>query len=90
MIDELLPFAFAFASLAVGASIVEPLARAWAKRLEKRADAHGIPAEVSSRLERMEQAIDSIAVEVERISEGQRYTTKLLSDKARSYSERAE
>jgi hypothetical protein len=38
----------------------------------------------------MEQAIDSIAVEVERISEGQRYTTKLLSDKARSYSERAE
>jgi hypothetical protein len=90
MIDELLPFAFAFASLAVGASIVVPLARAWAKRLEKRAEAHPIPAEVSSRLERMEQAIDSIAVEVERISEGQRYTTKLLSDKARSYSERAE
>ena len=31
-----------------------------------------------ARLERMEQAIDSIAVEVERISEGQRFTTKLL------------
>ena len=90
MIDEILPFAFAFASLAVGASIVIPLARAWAKRLETRGDARGIPADVSSRLERMEQAIDSIAVEVERISEGQRYTTKLLSDKARSYSERAE
>lgn len=27
MIDEILPFAFAFASLAVGASIVLPLAR---------------------------------------------------------------
>ena len=89
MIDEILPFAFAFASLAVGASIVVPLARAWAKRLEKRADGQ-IPSEVSSRLERMEQAIDSIAVEVERISEGQRYTTKLLSDKARSYPERVE
>lgn len=89
MIDEILPFAFAFASLAVGASIVVPLARAWAKRLETRADRH-LPAEVTSRLERMEQAIDSIAVEVERISEGQRYATKLLSDKARSYSERAE
>ena len=37
-----------------------------------------IPAEVTARLERMEQAIDSIAVEVERISEGQRFTTKLL------------
>jgi hypothetical protein len=89
MIDEILPFAFAFASLAVGASIVVPLARAWAKRLEKRTDAQ-IPPEVNSRLERMEQAIESIAVEVERISEGQRYTTKLLSDKARSYSERVE
>ena len=28
--------------------------------------------------------------EVERVSEGQRYTTKLLSEKARSYSERVE
>jgi hypothetical protein len=37
---------------------------------------------VSARLERMEQAIDSIAVEVERISEGQRFTTKLLSERS--------
>jgi hypothetical protein len=29
----------------------------------------------------MEQAIDSIAVEVERISEGQRFTTKLLAER---------
>jgi len=36
---------------------------------------------VIERLERMEHAIDSIAVEVERISEGQRFTTKLLSDR---------
>jgi len=28
----------------------------------------------------MEQAIDAIALEVERISEGQRFTTKLLSE----------
>jgi hypothetical protein len=36
---------------------------------------------VTARLERMEQAIDSIAIEIERISEGQRFTTKLLSDR---------
>jgi hypothetical protein len=29
----------------------------------------------------MEQAIDSIAIEVERISEGQRFTTKLLAER---------
>jgi hypothetical protein len=28
----------------------------------------------------MEQALDSVALEVERISEGQRFTTKLLSE----------
>jgi hypothetical protein len=39
-----------------------------------------IPSEVAARLERMEQAIDSVALEVERISEGQRFTTKLLSE----------
>jgi hypothetical protein len=35
------------------------------------------------RLARIEQAVDAIAVEVERISEGQRFTTKLLSEKSR-------
>jgi hypothetical protein len=44
-----------------------------------------------TRLERMEQSIDAIAVEVERISEGQRFTTKLLSESndARALPERA-
>jgi len=34
------------------------------------------------RLARIEHAVDAIAVEVERISEGQRFTTKLLSERA--------
>jgi hypothetical protein len=58
-----------------------PLARAYARRVEQEASRPQIPSEVSARLERMEQAIDSIAVEVERISEGQRFTTKLLSER---------
>ena len=37
--------------------------------------------ELAARIERMEQALDSIAVEVERISENQRFTTKLLSER---------
>ena len=59
-----------------------PLARAYAKRMETGESASRIPSDVSARLERMEQAIDSIAVEVERISEGQRFTTKLLSERS--------
>jgi hypothetical protein len=34
------------------------------------------------RLARVENAVESIAVEVERISEGQRYVTKLLNERA--------
>jgi hypothetical protein len=41
-----------------------------------------IAPEVTSRLERIEQAVDAIAIEVERISEGQRFTTKLLTERA--------
>jgi hypothetical protein len=36
------------------------------------------------RMTRLEQAVESIAVEVERISEGQRFTTKLLADRAQA------
>lgn len=37
--------------------------------------------EISQRLARMEQAMDATAIEVERISEAQRFTTKLLVER---------
>ena len=40
-----------------------------------------IPRDIGARLDRMEQSIEAIALEIERISEGQRFTTKLLSDR---------
>jgi hypothetical protein len=61
-----------------------PIARAYGRRVDREARQPSIPPEVAARLERMEQALDTIAVEVERISEGQRFTTKLLSERARS------
>lgn len=39
--------------------------------------------DIAQRLGRLEQAVDATAVEVERISEAQRFTTKLLVDKGR-------
>jgi hypothetical protein len=42
--------------------------------------------EIAERLSRLEQAVDAIAVEAERISEGQRFTTKLLSERTRAVS----
>jgi hypothetical protein len=37
----------------------------------------------SNRLDQLQNAVDAIAVEVERISEGQRYVTKLMDEKLR-------
>ncbi|HEV7991264.1 MAG TPA: hypothetical protein VGP25_05520 [Gemmatimonadaceae bacterium] len=78
----LVPITF-FISMGVTA-IGYPIARAYAKKMERGAHEPRIPSDVSGRLERMEQAIDSIAVEVERISEGQRFTTKLLSERVQA------
>jgi hypothetical protein len=38
-------------------------------------------ARLEERLERMEMAIDAMATEVERVAEGQRFTTKLLAER---------
>jgi hypothetical protein len=59
-----------------------PLVRSYARRKDKELEGNAVTPDVTQRLERMEQAIDAIAVEVERISEGQRFTTKLLSERA--------
>jgi hypothetical protein len=57
-----------------------------AQRLETRRRAlllGGEPALGDDRMKRLEQAIDSIAVEVERIGEGQRFVTNLLAERGR-------
>ena len=45
-----------------------------------RAAAADAPAD-SARLARVEQAIEAVAIEVERISEGQRFVTQLLAER---------
>jgi HPt (histidine-containing phosphotransfer) domain-containing protein len=76
---ELIPIVLfmCIAATAIGV----PLAKAFAKRIESQPRDLRMPQDVTARLDRMEQAIDAIAVEIERISEGQRFTTKLLSER---------
>jgi len=40
--------------------------------------------DTTRRLERLENGVDAIAIEIERVSEGQRFVTKLLSDSQRT------
>ncbi|MEP7065184.1 MAG: hypothetical protein ABI889_04055 [Gemmatimonadota bacterium] len=63
------------AVIAVG----KPLARALGSVIERRAIKPAMPAEFGARLERIEQGIESVSIEVERISESQRYLLKVQS-----------
>lgn len=79
--DEDIVIPIAFFIMVIVIAIGVPLVRGLVKRWERQDSVTKIPSDVTARLERMEHAIDAIAVEVERISEGQRFTTKLLSER---------
>lgn len=78
MAAVLVPLGFFVMVIAI--VVGRPVAQAIVKRSENESRRPQIPTEIVTRLERMEQSIDAIAVEVERISEGQRFTTRLLSE----------
>ncbi len=75
-VDISLAFFFTMAAIIIGL----PIARAFARRMDRRGGTAQIPNEVSAQLAQLNQAVDAIALEVERISEGQRFTTRLLSE----------
>jgi hypothetical protein len=59
-----------------------PIARAKARQIERGGQTPQLPmGDVVAQLERIEQAIEAMAIEIERISEGQRFTTALLAEK---------
>lgn len=59
-----------------------PLARAFGRWLDRRGTVQVAtkPADFDPRFDRLEQAIEAIAIEVERISEGQRFTNKVMAE----------
>ncbi len=76
---------FVVASLFVVA-VFFPLSVAMARRLWRRGAAAAVafPQELADRLNRLDQSVDSIAIEVERIGEGQRFVTRVMSENGRS------
>ena len=61
---------------------VFPMAIAHARRIWRRPAAISgeMPAELTDRLNRLEQAVDAVAVELERVGEGQRYVAKVFAE----------
>ena len=75
-VDISIAFFLTVAAIIIGL----PLARAFARRMDRRGATAPIPNEIASQLTHLNQAVDAIALEVERISEGQRFTARLLSE----------
>lgn len=59
-----------------------PFARAIARMIDRRGAAPRADSDTAQRLHAIENAVESIAVEVERISEGQRFTARILTQRA--------
>jgi len=58
-----------------------PLSRAFGRRMDRKSTVPNADPEVARRLDRIEQAIEAMAVEVERVSEAQRYSARLLTER---------
>jgi Na+/glutamate symporter len=72
----------AFFGMVVAIVLGVPLVRARIRDMERRsAGALPTDAQTAERLARIEAAVESVAIEVERISEAQRFTTKMLAER---------
>lgn len=59
-----------------------PIMRAIGKRIERAAPVPvAIPTEMQAQMQHLMQSVDAIAIEVERISEGQRFAAKMLAER---------
>lgn len=76
---------WALAACVIAVFIGWPIARAVARYLDRRGHAvrtdHVLDAQRQQRFDALERNIDTVAVEIERLSESQRFTFKLLADR---------
>ncbi|MFI5311733.1 MAG: hypothetical protein ACHQQ3_10895 [Gemmatimonadales bacterium] len=60
-----------------------PIVRAIARRMDRRTDAiRSGTADVGPQIRQLQESVDAMAIELERISEAQRFSAKLLSERA--------
>lgn len=77
-----IPAVTTLAIVAIVAGTSYPLLKMWLQRSGSLSIPEADLREIRDRLGQLQQAADAIAIEVERLSEGQRFTTKLLAENA--------
>jgi len=79
MSTEEFKFFLTFIAFMVGIGAVTKVIITWIKRPRPQA---ALPSDLAERLERIERAVESTAIEVERIGEGQRFLTRALGERS--------
>jgi hypothetical protein len=65
-----------------------PLARGFARLMDRKVHFKGVSApDLTPQLHQLQESVDAMAIELERISEGQRFTTKLLAERSAASSQ---
>jgi hypothetical protein len=78
--DIVIPGFFFFTVIVLALGI--PLVRAYIRKQERGDVPTRLTPELEARLDRLESMVETVSVEVERMAEGQRFTTRLLSEGA--------
>ncbi len=76
------PAVTTIAIVAIVAGSAHPLIKMWLQQSEGSSIPDADLKEMRDGIGQLQQAVDAIAIEVERLSEGQRFTTKLLAERA--------
>jgi hypothetical protein len=77
VVDLVQSFFMTVAVIVLGLPVLRAISRRF---IDRPAAPPQISGDVSPRLDRIEQAVDAIAIEVERISEAQRFQTRLMTE----------
>ena len=78
--DEEIVVPIAFFISVIVMSIGIPIVRAMIRRWDRQSLQPPTSADTSARLERIEQAIEAMSIEIERVAEGQRFVTRLMTE----------
>jgi len=81
MMREVRDISFMFFLVMGGTIVLYPLMRALGRRLEGRPAAAALPPESAAQLQRIEHSVEAMAIEIERISESQRFLTRIQSER---------
>ncbi len=81
--DEVIPLVGMTLSIVMAMVILFPIARAIGRWIDRRTDRSLVRvAEVAPQLRQLQESVDAMALELERIGEAQRFQAKLMADRA--------